>query len=329
MQWTAHGAWTVMAMLPRIFMPYGSTIRLASNASASNIPKMLRLEFAVVQDNANMRLDRFLRSQLKLSERPVPQQLICKWIREGKVTMTEGNNGLQFAKRDIQPNMRVQAGQRWQVIYVPRLETLAPSVGEAVESNKNQKPSQSAASLPLDQWVIYEDEDIVVLNKPAGVAVQGGTSVDLSIDGSLEDQTTSGLLIVGKNRSVTERLGKLFQRSGKGDDDLKKIGPRLIRLEGHMAKVNTGRHQSIQMLEDDQGLRAKRSRLEGNAERIWHCSADVKLIKSSKFSTAEGHYWKSVLRLWPHTGRKHQLRIQCAYQLQGKCTECRESGCYH
>ncbi|KAG0267390.1 hypothetical protein DFQ27_008808 [Actinomortierella ambigua] len=333
---------------------------MVSNASASGIPKKVRLEFAVNADNSSMRLDRFLRTQLKLLEKSVPQQVVCKWIREGKITMAKDDSVPQLTKKDIQPTTRVQTGQRWLVTYVEHPSKSSSSVQATDVSHESKSSSRRKEGLPLDQWIMYEDEDIVVLNKPTGVAVQGGTTVDRSIDSSLEvlqrpgyprprlvhriDQTTSGLLIIGKSRTATERLGKLFQQAGDGSGYIKKAyiavvqsekpldyqfqgtkqGLRQLHLEGHMAKINTGRHQSIKMLADDHAreaaLMAKGSEHRSSIERVWHCSTDVELIKSNavsaKISGTEQVCWRSVLRLWPHTGRKHQLRIQCAYQLQ-------------
>ncbi|KAF9972129.1 hypothetical protein BGZ73_004802 [Actinomortierella ambigua] len=159
---------------------------MLSNVTTPNNPKKYQFEFTVVHDNTNMRLDRFLRTQLKLLDKPVPQQVICKWIRKGKITVTNGDSSFRLAKKEIQPTTRVQAGQKWVVTYVEQAYELGSTIKETDDARYVTRPSQSNACLPLDQWVVYEDDSIVVINKPAGVAVQGGTKVDLSIDGSLE-----------------------------------------------------------------------------------------------------------------------------------------------
>jgi 23S rRNA pseudouridine1911/1915/1917 synthase len=164
------------------------------------------VEFIVATDSGGQRLDRYLVSVL--AERSRAQ--IQKLIGDGHVSIA----GPSASRRDAKPNLVVREGDRITVV----LPEAAPAaaIGEA---------------LPLD--ILYQDADVAVLNKPAGMVVHpgaghaSGTLVnallhhlsDLSgIGGELRpgivhrlDRGTSGLMVVAKNDAAHQELSRQFE----------------------------------------------------------------------------------------------------------------------
>lgn len=120
-------------------------------------------------------------------------------------------------------NKRAEVGLKLvagQTVRVPPLtQTTAQENYERTVSKKDAEYIQS--------MVIYKDENIIVLNKPSGIAVQGGTNTKHHIDGLLEglkyemdekpklvhriDKDTSGILVLARNRKMAEKLTKAFK----------------------------------------------------------------------------------------------------------------------
>ena len=92
------------------------------------------------------------------------------------------------------------------------------------------KPLNKADRALLKGMTLYEDKDLLILNKPPGLAVQGGTGTHRHLDGMLEslglelgerprlvhrlDRDTSGVIVVAKRRAIAAALGKLFATRG-------------------------------------------------------------------------------------------------------------------
>ena len=112
---------------------------------------------------------------------------------------------------------RLAAGQS---VRVPPLPDVAPPPGPRRALSEGDRAFLAAIAL-------YEDDDLLVLNKPSGIAVQGGTKTTQHIDRLLEgmgdgpetrprlvhrlDRDTSGVLVIAKRRSVAAKLGRAFQ----------------------------------------------------------------------------------------------------------------------
>lgn len=113
-------------------------------------------------------------------------------------------------------NTRLEAGQE---VRVPPLEN------EKKEISHNEISARD--SKYIGDMVIYKDEDIIVLNKPSGLAVQGGTNTLRHIDGLLDalkfgneekpklvhriDKDTSGILVLARNRKMADILTRAFR----------------------------------------------------------------------------------------------------------------------
>ena len=160
---------------------------------------------AVTTDESGMRVDRFLEARfpgLSFSH-------IQRVIRKGEVRV----NG-----KRTQPKNRLEAGQ---TLRIPPLRLEQPEPRE-VGSEAEEK---TRAFLKL--ITLYEDADVLVVNKPMGLAVQGGSGTTRHLDGMLEvlrdahgqrprlvhrlDKDTAGCLLVAKTRFAAAALAKTFR----------------------------------------------------------------------------------------------------------------------
>jgi 23S rRNA pseudouridine955/2504/2580 synthase len=160
---------------------------------------------SVVAGESGMRLDRWFRQHFP----QVTQGYLQKLLRTGQVRVDGGR---------AKAADRLEAGQEIRVPPVPAQQ----------ERHSGAAPGLSAADRAfLKSITLYEDDDLMVLNKPSGIAVQGGTKTVRHIDGLLAglgedadsrprlvhrlDRDTSGVLVVAKRRSVAAKMGRMFQ----------------------------------------------------------------------------------------------------------------------
>ncbi|MBU1175556.1 MAG: RluA family pseudouridine synthase [Alphaproteobacteria bacterium] len=158
---------------------------------------------SVAEDEDGMRLDRWFAVHYP----GLPFGHVQKLIRTGQVRVDKGR---------AQTNTRLEAGQQ---IRVPPIE--APRERPA-------GPRFDAADADfLRDLVLYEDDDVLVFNKPHGLAVQGGSGTKRHIDGMLKslpnndgetprlvhrlDRDTSGCLLVARTRAAATHFGAVFR----------------------------------------------------------------------------------------------------------------------
>jgi 23S rRNA pseudouridine955/2504/2580 synthase len=159
----------------------------------------------VDEERAGQRLDNFLLGELK----GVPRSHVYRLIRSGQVRVNSGR---------VNPKYRLKAGDR---VRVP-----------PIASRPAGRPSPSGGSLDwLAERIVFEDARLLVLDKPAGLAVHGGTGVALGCIEALRelkpelpdlelvhrlDRATSGCLLVAKKRSALRTVHALL-REGRVD----------------------------------------------------------------------------------------------------------------
>src|SRR5947209_9323467 len=160
---------------------------------------------AVTEDEAGMRLDRWFKRRmpsLSLSH-------LNKIVRTGQVRVDGAR---------VKAAARLEAGQN---VRVPPLSLEAP----AAPAVRRAPSTQDAAA--LRDMILFEDRDLLVLNKPFGLAVQGGSGTTRHIDGMLEaladargerprlvhrlDRDTAGVLLIAKSRRMAADLGEIFR----------------------------------------------------------------------------------------------------------------------
>ena len=157
-------------------------------------------------DLAGQRVDNFLLNRLK----GAPRSLIYRIVRRGEVRVNKGR---------IRPEYRLKAGD---TLRIPPVK-LAP---------RSTPPRPAAQVLrQLEAAIIYEDDRLLILNKPSGLAVHGGSGLSYGVIEGLRalrptapylelvhrlDRETSGCLLIAKKRSALRRLHELL-RSNRMD----------------------------------------------------------------------------------------------------------------
>lgn len=183
-------------------------------------------------------------------------------------------------------------------------------------------PPQMASPLPKEKrglspkdidfvrsLVIYEDAHMIALNKPAGIATQGGTKINRHIDGLLDglaqngvrphlvhrlDKDTSGVLLLARNPKVARALGDLFQ----GRDIRKYYWAITVPApQDEMGEIRS-------RLEKGGGPGQERMRNAGDGE------GKFALTYYQVMETA--HNKLAFVAFWPKTGRMHQIRAHAA-----------------
>ncbi len=150
-------------------------------------------------NRAGQRLDNFLITQLK----GVPKSRIYRIVRKGEVRLNGGRSA---------PSQRLEIGD---VVRIPPIRVAAGRI-----------PPARADFGWLEQRILFEDEDLIALDKPAGLAVHGGSGVALGLIEMLRqarpqnpglelahrlDRGTSGCLLVAKQRSALTRLHTMWR----------------------------------------------------------------------------------------------------------------------
>ncbi|MBF0372975.1 MAG: RluA family pseudouridine synthase [Alphaproteobacteria bacterium] len=242
----------------------------------------------VSQEEAETRLDRWFKRHFPaLGHGPLE-----KLLRTGQVRVD--------GKR-AKANQRLEPGQQ---VRVPPLRE-APDHPLAFEP---REISEHEAKL-LRDTVLYRDEHVIAINKPAGLAVQGGTGMaDHHIDAMLDalrfdlpdrprlvhrlDKDTSGLLLLGRTAQAAAKLAAAFKsRAARKLYWALVVGvpkPRMGRIDAALAKL-PGRAGEKMAIDLDEGKRAV----------TWY-----RVVEDVRKAA-----W---LEMEPRTGRTHQLRAHCA-----------------
>lgn len=173
-----------------------------------------RITITEAQDG--QRLDNFLTTFLK----GVPKSHIYKILRSGEVRVNSGR---------VKAATRLNAGD--QVRIPPMAQSAAAFAGVPGEEGAPPVPTRQLEV--LRQCVVFEDEAMIVLNKPSGMAVHGGSGVSFGVielarvlwpdDSKLElvhrlDRDTSGLLLLARTRSALLSLQRQLQDGGIGKE---------------------------------------------------------------------------------------------------------------
>ncbi len=247
---------------------------------------------AVRADDDGLRLDRWLKKFYP----SLPHALVQKLVRTGQVRVDGGR-----AKSET----RLTTGQE---IRVP-----AHFAAPQAESAPSLRPPQGLSKGDRDfieNMIVFENESILILNKPFGIAVQGGTKTSRHIDGLLAgmadrfggerprlvhrlDRDTTGILLVAKDRQTAARLGRLFQTRS-----VQKIYWAVTR---GVPKPPQGRVEAaLVKAAGPEGDRVRRAR-PGEQDLAQHATTYYSVIDRAAQKLA----WVS---LKPVTGRQHQLR---------------------
>lgn len=233
-------------------------------------------------DMAGQRIDNFLRNQLK----QIPKSMVYRILRKGEVRVN---------KKRVKAEYKLQAGD---MVRIPPVR-ISSEENAAPISTKLDKVSE------LESCIIFEDDSLLILNKPSGTAVHGGSGLKFGAIEALRalrpdarflelvhriDRDTSGILLVAKKRSALRHLQAQFREKtvqkyyfalvmGEWKSSCKVVKAPLLKNEvNSIVRVNPNGKPS---------------------------ETRYKILE--KFSQA------TLVQASPITGRTHQIRVHCQY----------------
>ncbi|HEQ1857308.1 TPA: 23S rRNA pseudouridine(955/2504/2580) synthase RluC [Providencia alcalifaciens] len=234
----------------------------------------------ISDDEAGQRIDNFLLSKLK----GVPKSMIYRIIRKGEVRVNKGR---------IKPEYKLLEGDQ---VRVPPVR-----VAERETAPVSAKLDKVAA---LTDCILFEDESILVINKPSGTAVHGGSGLSFGVIEGLRalrpearflelvhrlDRDTSGILLVAKKRSALRALHEQLRLKQMQKDYLA-----LVRgnWQSHTKVVQAPLLKNILQ----------------SGERIVRVSSEGK-PSETRFKVEERFDNATLVKASPVTGRTHQIRV--------------------
>ncbi|HGY2266010.1 23S rRNA pseudouridine(955/2504/2580) synthase RluC [Morganella morganii] len=239
------------------------------------------VQFVVVSgDEAGQRIDNFLLARLK----GVPKSMIYRIIRKGEVRVNKGR---------IKPEYKIADGDS---IRIPPVR-----VAEKNDAPVSAKLDKVSA---LAECVLYEDDHILVINKPAGTAVHGGSGLSFGVIEAMRalrpearflelvhrlDRDTSGILLIAKKRSALRALHEQL---------------RLKQMQKDYLALVRGQWQSSVKVVQAPLLK----NILQSGERVVKVSPEGK-PSETRFKVEERFEAATLVKASPVTGRTHQIRV--------------------
>lgn len=237
-------------------------------------------------DQAGQRLDNFLMARL----RGVPKSRIYNIIRKGEVRVNKGRS---------KPDYKIVSGDQ---IRIPPVRV--------AEKEPLAKPSNVITKL-LENSILFENEGLLVINKPPGLAVHGGSGISLGLIETLRqmrpdarylelihrlDRDTSGCIMIAKKRSMLRHLQAALRE--KNTSGISKVYNALVI--GDWPK--TCRRVDAPLLKSEIA----------NDERIVRVHPDGKPSRT-EFKLLKSYANCSLVEAKPITGRTHQIRVHAQH----------------
>lgn len=239
--------------------------------------------FVVTPAHLDQRIDNFLITRLK----GLPKSRLYRALRSGEVRVN---------KKRVKPSYRLKEGDE---VRIPPLRLSAPK--DVV------KPSENFLKI-LENSIIYEDKNILILNKPSGVASHGGSGIRMGVVEGFRclrpkapflelvhrlDRDTTGCIILAKKSSILKELHGLFVKG-----DVKKTYLALVEQPWKGGKRSV----------DEPLLKVEIA----SGERVVKIHPDGKPAKTI-FKPLRVFANASLIEASPKTGRTHQIRVHIAH----------------
>ena len=223
-------------------------------------------EWIIDKEFEGLRIDYWLKKNFSSLSYPS----LCKIIRKGQ---------LRVNKKRVKNSFLLNVGDQVKLYKI-------------INIKKRIQKIQSSYSVSIKSWVIFKDKNLIIINKPPGIAVQGGTKIRINIDSLLEylkydfkerpklvhriDKKTSGLLIIARTLRSAKFMGNIF----KDRNITKKY---LLLVKGNLKKSKGIINSPILI-------------------------NDKKISSTTNFELLKATDRFSLVIASPITGRKHQIR---------------------
>ena len=250
----------------------------------------------VSDDEAGMRLDRWF----KVHYPGLGFGALQKLLRSGQVRVDGGR---------VKSDTRVQPGQK---VRIPPMDVDAKGETKTGPLSGKELKHSGDGEL-LARMLLHEDDKVIVLNKPAGLAVQGGSGVTRHIDKMLEawtspkgekprlvhrlDRDTSGVLVVARTRGAAQKLTAAFR-----ERDTKKTYWALVKGVPRQREGRISTWLVKEQTPDGDKMRVTKHGEDGAD----HAVSYYRIVEQA----AQNLAW---LEMEPYTGRTHQLRVHAAH----------------
>lgn len=253
-------------------------------------------QFTITASDGDQRLDRWFKGKFP----HLTHGRLQKLLRTGQVRID---------------GKRAKAADR----LAPGMVVRVPPLGDANEPRPDMdapsgpRPITAKETEMLRKAVLFKDADVIVLNKPAGLAVQGGTGLDTNIDAMLEalqfdaperprlvhrlDRDTSGCLVLARSQAAARKLAEAFRHK-----TARKV---YWAVTVGAPKMNEGKIDAP-LAKQSVAAVGRRS-----AERVQIDEDDGKKAVTYYAVVERAHDKAAWLALMPVTGRTHQLRAHC------------------
>lgn len=244
-----------------------------------------RVHFIIISfDAIDQRIDNFLRTLLK----GVPKNMIYRIVRKGEVRVN---------KKRVKPEYKLQHDDKVRIPPVRR-----------PDDKKVPNFTKLGKIATLNDAVLYEDDHLLILNKPSGIAVHGGSGLCFGIIEGLRrlrtsehflelvhrlDKDTSGVLLVAKKRSALRSMHEQLRSERMQKDYLALVHG---QWQSHIKTITAPLLKNIL----------------ANGERIVRINSKGKPSKT-RFKVEERFTLATLVRASPVTGRTHQIRVHALH----------------